>query len=338
MATVFRRDGTVNTSQGVGISGANVYICTQPAVTGIIPPSPLASIFADPLGTVPLANPIPTDGLGNYFFYAAIGVYTIVVDDPFARIATEIFPDQQVVSPGGGSVTSVGMTGDGTVLNAVVPGSPIVGSGVLAPTLKVQNAHAVLVGPASGPAAAPTFRTLGASDLPGGLGSVTSIDVAIGGSSLLALSSSGGPITSAGVITLAINFATQPANKVLAGPSSGGLGAVTARSLAAADICGSTPVVFSATPAFDASTFALPTFTITLTGNVTSSSVSNAVAGQTITFVITQDGTGGRTFAWPANFKGASIIGSAASSVTVQSFVYDGTSWRGVSPGLVTAS
>ena len=42
--------------------------------------------------------------------------------------------------------------------------------------------------------------------------------------------------------------------------------------------------------------------TMTLTGNVTASSFSNAVAsvGQEVTFIITQDGTGFRTFAWPS--------------------------------------
>lgn len=48
---------------------------------------------------------------------------------------------------GGGTVTSVAMTGDGVVFNATVPGSPIVGAGTLAPTLKSVNTGYVLAGP-----------------------------------------------------------------------------------------------------------------------------------------------------------------------------------------------
>src|SRR6516164_2015400 len=136
--TVFRRDGSISTTQGVAISGANVYVCTQPVSTSLgppptIPPAPLATIWADPNGTIPLTNPFPTDALGNGFFYAATGIYTIIIDDPEGRIADLVFPDQEVVSPGGGSVTSVAMTGDGVVFQSSVPGSPITAGGTLAP-------------------------------------------------------------------------------------------------------------------------------------------------------------------------------------------------------------
>lgn len=49
--------------------------------------------------------------------------------------------------------------------------------------------------------------------------------------------------------------------------------------------------------------------TMTLTGNVTSSSFTNALAaaGQEVTFIITQDGTGGRTFVWPTAVVPAGI-------------------------------
>lgn len=74
----------------------------------------------------------------------------------------------EIPVPGGGAggVTSVAMTGDGTVFNPTVAGSPISGAGTLAPALLTQLANTVLAGPTSGAAAAPTFRTLSASDLP----------------------------------------------------------------------------------------------------------------------------------------------------------------------------
>lgn len=68
--------------------------------------------------------------------------------------------------------------------------------------------------------------------------------------------------------------------------------------------------------------------TMTLTGNVTSSSFANAPAsaGQEITFIITQDATGGRTFAWPTAIVPA-LLGPAptltASSVSVFKGVVD---------------
>ena len=93
------------------------------------------------------------------------------------------------------------------------------------------------------------------------------------------------------------------------------------------------PVTFSATPAFAFGSGAT-TFEITLTGNVTSSTVSGAGAGQGATFIICQDVTGSRTFVWPAGFKGTMTIGTTASKCNAQSFVYDGTSYYATAAGL----
>lgn len=88
-------------------------------------------------------------------------------------------------------------------------------------------------------------------------------------------------------------------------------------------------LAFSATPAFN---FLLgPVQSITLTGNVTSSTISGATAGMLLVFCIIQDGVGGRTFAWPANVKG-DIISGTASIHNVQVFYYDGTTAWPVGP------
>ena len=63
-------------------------------------------------------------------------------------------------------VTSLAYTGDalyGSIGSAT-------GAVTLAPALNTQNANLVFAGPASGPAAAPTFRSLVSADLPGGSG------------------------------------------------------------------------------------------------------------------------------------------------------------------------
>jgi hypothetical protein len=327
----FRYQGIVINAVGYAIAGAQVYVCTQPASTGSIPPSPLASIFTDAGGLIPLANPVTVDGNGNFFFYANPGVYTLVFFDPFNRIPTQVFPDLEVVSPGGGTVTSVALV---VPTEFSVSGSPIIGAGTFTVTKTNQNANAVAAGPASGGAAPWAFRPLVTADLPAGVGTVTSVAVSLTGGALFTLSSTGGPITTSGTIALVVNFANQAANLFLAGPSSGGSGPVTARAIAPADLPGLLPVAFSATPVFNAG--ASGSFSMTLTGNVSSSSITNATSGQTITFIITQDGTGGRTFPWPSNVKGASGVAGDANSVSVQSFIYDGAFWRATSPGVAT--
>jgi hypothetical protein len=332
--SAFRFDGIVINAVGEAIPGAEVYVCTQPATTNIIPPSPLASLFTDSTGTTPLANPVTVDGNGNFFWYAATGIYTVVVFDPFNRIPTLIFPDQEVVTPGAGTVTSIALT---MPLEFSVAGSPVTTAGTLAVTKANQNANLVYAGPVSGGAAAPTFRAMVTADLPAGVGSVTSVALTLTGSTLLTLAVSGSPITTSGTLALTVNFANQAAHAFLAGPPTGSsTGPVTPRLMVPADLPGQVATTFSATPVFDAS--AGTSFTITLTGNVTSSSVTNPTAGETITFIITQDGTGGRTFVWPANFHGASNIGTDANNVSVQSFIYTGSVWRATGPGSVNAT
>src|ERR1700733_8703911 len=84
-------------------------------------------------------------------------------------------------------------------------------------------------------------------------------------------------------------------------------------------------VHLSTTPVFDLSLGT--TQFIRLTGNVTSSTVINPTNGQVYTFVIEQDGTGGRSFVWPNQFQHAALIdafdGTAnANTDAVQQFVY----------------
>lgn len=97
-------------------------------------------------------------------------------------------------------------------------------------------------------------------------------------------------------------------------------------------ISGVNIVTFSATPTFNASLG--NTQKITLTGNVTSSTLSNATTGQTINFLICQDATGGRTFVWPTNVKGGMTIGSTLSTCSAQDFIFDGTNAYAVGPGV----
>ena len=82
-------------------------------------------------------------------------------------------------------------------------------------------------------------------------------------------------------------------------------------------------VAFSATPIFDDSTAS--TFKLTLTGNVTSSTLTNAVAGEPLAFEICQDATGARTFVPPATVQGWVTIPIGANACMLETFIYDGT-------------
>ncbi len=97
-------------------------------------------------------------------------------------------------------------------------------------------------------------------------------------------------------------------------------------------ISGLNTVAFSATPTFDASRG--NTQKITLTANVTSSTLTNASAGEQINFIICQDATGGRTFVWPTNVLGVMTIGATASKCSAQSFIYDGTNAYATTAGV----
>lgn len=164
---------------------------------------------------------------------------------------------------GAGTVTSVGLAAPAIFS---VSGSPVTTSGTLTFALATQSANLVWAGPSSGPAAAPTFRGLVAADLPtsgatpgtygdathvaqvtvdtyGRITSVSSVGITSGGTGTVTsvgmtvpsfLSVAGSPITSSG--TLAVSLATQAANLVFAGPSSGAAAAPAFRTLVAADI------------------------------------------------------------------------------------------------------
>ncbi len=96
-----------------------------------------------------------------------------------------------------------------------------------------------------------------------------------------------------------------------------------------------TAVSYSSTPQF---TFGagLNTFKITLTGDVTSSSVvTPPAAGTRATWIVCQDSTGNHAFAWPTGFHGTMTIGLAASKCSVQDNIYDGAAYWATSTGVI---
>jgi hypothetical protein len=80
----------------------------------------------------------------------------------------------------------------------------------------------------------------------------------------------------------------------------------------------------SATPVFDAAQCNM--FALVLGPSAESDGVLvGARAGQELTFVITQDGTGGRTFVWPSSFPGPCTVSETAGVSTVVTAIFDGS-------------
>ena len=93
------------------------------------------------------------------------------------------------------------------------------------------------------------------------------------------------------------------------------------------------PVVFSATPVFDASLGNVQE--ITLTNNVTSFTIINPTAGQVMTLIWLQDSSGGHAVAGvPATLRGFTTPGTTLSTYSAQSFAWDGAAWVATSTGV----
>lgn len=117
MPTYFRNDGFVKSTLGPAVPGAQIYVATQPANDASLPPSPLANIYSDPDGLVPITQPILTDGFGHYDFYVLPGTYTIVVG--LSGQIQQIYPDQSI-----GTAQSVTAGSGITITNNVISLSP----------------------------------------------------------------------------------------------------------------------------------------------------------------------------------------------------------------------
>jgi hypothetical protein len=114
-------------------------------------------------------------------------------------------------------------------------------------------------------------------------------------------------------------------------PAAGGTGGTSAY----------TPVTFSATPTFTVTASTnVQNWLITLTGNVTSSTLgtANATVGQDLAFIICQDATGGRTFAWPTRVPSHMVVDPTANTCSRQAFRWDGTNAQQIAPGISDAT
>lgn len=99
---------------------------------------------------------------------------------------------------------------------------------------------------------------------------------------------------------------------------------------------GKQTVAYSSTPVF-APTSQISVLKMTLSGNVTSSTFSAAgiISPAFILMEIVQDGSGGHTFNYPANFFNSGGIGTSANQTTFQLFYWDGTNCYAITPPTV---
>jgi hypothetical protein len=131
-----RKDDIVFNAQGRPMAGANVRVCGSGAAGQ--PCTPLAQVYSDSALTQALANPLSSDGLGNYNFYAAPGRYMIELSGPgitTKQIPNVILPSDpssptftSVTTTSGISAFSLSLTGNLTVNGSTaVAGSVTVG-------------------------------------------------------------------------------------------------------------------------------------------------------------------------------------------------------------------
>jgi hypothetical protein len=106
-----RRDDWLTDAQGRALAGAQVYYCTQPANTSVIPPSPLATVYRDIAGDA-ATNPQYTDGFGHAVAYLDDSVlYTMVYVHPLFGPNPVILTDQLIGGGSGGGVANTPFAG-----------------------------------------------------------------------------------------------------------------------------------------------------------------------------------------------------------------------------------
>jgi hypothetical protein len=132
-----RKDDIVFNSRGVPLAGATIRVCAMPASGQ--PCTPLALIYSDAALTQALANPTSTDGLGNYFFYAAPGKYEIEISGPAIatkQIPNVILPNDPASPSFSGAVSAFSLTLSG---NLTVNGNTTVLGNLASGTLNLTN-------------------------------------------------------------------------------------------------------------------------------------------------------------------------------------------------------
>jgi len=202
---------------------------------------------------------------------------------------------------GVGTVTSVGMTVPSIL--SVTP-STITTSGSFALSLTTESANQIFAGPSSGAAATPTFRSLTSADIPAlpyGTGTVTSVGLSLPS----IFNVTGSPVTTSG--TLSATLATETANYVFAGPTSGAASAPSFRALVSTDI-----------PALSYQSVAAPTTVTTATYSISTTDlwVINNYAGSLTLTLPTASSYSGRVLNIQ-NYQAFTVVSASSNVVQI---------------------
>src|SRR5271154_3796914 len=132
-----RKDDIVFNSRGIPLAGASVRVCTMPASGQ--PCTPLALLYSDAGLTQAIANPTTTDGMGNYFFYAAPGQYEIEISGPGItdkQIPNVVLPNDPSSPTFSGAISAFSLNLSG---NLTVTGNTTVIGSLASGTLNLTN-------------------------------------------------------------------------------------------------------------------------------------------------------------------------------------------------------
>ena len=110
ISNFYRSDGWVKTTLGPAVSGAQVYILSQPAnvTPPITPPrttpvpfvpNPQVLVYSD-AGLTQVTQPVITDGFGHYDFYVLPGLYTVAIY--YGGKLQQYYIDQSIGNMGSG--------------------------------------------------------------------------------------------------------------------------------------------------------------------------------------------------------------------------------------------
>ena len=142
---------------GVGTSGENAA-----SILAIAGPGSFLALS----GTQTASGTYTFSGSATFTGTTAIGAATATTPsttDDSTKVATTAYVKAQGYTSNTGTVTSVGLSLPNIF---TVSNSPVTSSGTLTATLATQTANLVLAGPTTGGAAAPSFRSLVAGDIP----------------------------------------------------------------------------------------------------------------------------------------------------------------------------
>lgn len=125
--------------------------------------------------------------------------------------------------------------------------------------------------------------------------------------------------------------ANNAGNVSIAAPTSG-----VALSVSGAALTPTSSQAFTATPTFNAALSNIFEFSGAMTANVTSCTITNPTAGQTITIRVKQDATGSRTFAAPTGAKISGSVQATPSTASLLTLTYSAMDarWEGSWLGL----